>query len=78
MRGKYFFFCSSVPNSLSGCGTPIDCDAESSATSEPHFDVTSSIAFTYVICERPSPPYSVGNLDPERAHLAQLPEDPIP
>ena len=23
-RGKYFFFCSVVPNSLSGCGTPID------------------------------------------------------
>ena len=23
-RGRYFFFCSSVPNVLSGCGTPID------------------------------------------------------
>ena len=46
MRGKYFRFCSSVPNSASGCGTPIDCDAETSATSDPHFDVTSSMAFT--------------------------------
>ena len=23
-RGKYFFFCASLPNILSGCGTPID------------------------------------------------------
>src|SRR5205807_8673154 len=23
-RGRYFFFCSGVPKSLSGCGTPID------------------------------------------------------
>ena len=64
MRGKYFLFCSSVPNSARGCGTPIDCDAETSATSEPHFDVISSIAFTYDICERPSPPYSAGILIP--------------
>ena len=30
-RGRYFFFCSGVPKSLSGCGTPIDWCAESSA-----------------------------------------------
>jgi hypothetical protein len=23
-RGKYFYFCASVPKSLSGCGSPID------------------------------------------------------
>ena len=23
-RGKYFFFCASLPNNFSGCGTPID------------------------------------------------------
>ena len=46
MRGKKRFFCSAVPKSLSGCGTPMLCEAESSAQSEPHFDVTSSIAFT--------------------------------
>ena len=23
-RGRYFFFCSSVPKSFKGCGTPID------------------------------------------------------
>ncbi len=23
-RGKYFFFCASLPNILSGCGTPMD------------------------------------------------------
>ena len=34
-RGSRRFFCSSVPNSLSGCGTPIDWCAESSATSAP-------------------------------------------
>src|SRR5437763_10642413 len=31
-RGRYFFFCSGVPKSLSGCGTPIDWCAESQAT----------------------------------------------
>ena len=30
-RGRYFFFCSGVPKSLSGCGTPIDWCAERSA-----------------------------------------------
>src|SRR5512143_3931738 len=44
-RGKYFFFCSSVPNILSGCGTPMDWWAESSAVIEPSTDDTSSIAF---------------------------------
>ena len=43
-RGKYFFFCSSVPKSLSGCGTPIDWCAESHAEVEPQWDVTISIA----------------------------------
>ena len=32
-RGRYFCFCSSVPNSASGCGTPIDWCADSSAAS---------------------------------------------
>ena len=45
-RGKNFFFCSSVPNSLSGCGKPMDWCADSSAVSEPSFDVTIAIAFT--------------------------------
>ncbi len=43
-RGKYFFFCSGVPKSLSGCGTPIDWCAERSAVMEPSLDVTISIA----------------------------------
>ncbi len=29
--GRYFSFCSSVPKAISGCGTPIDWCAESSA-----------------------------------------------
>ena len=41
-RGKNLCFCSSVPNSLSGCGTPIDWCADSSATSAP--DLVPSIA----------------------------------
>jgi hypothetical protein len=32
-RGRYFFFCSSVPNILTGCGTPMDWCAESHVTS---------------------------------------------
>ena len=44
MRGKNRFFWSSVPKRLSGCGTPIDWLAESSAVSEPSLDVTISIA----------------------------------
>jgi hypothetical protein len=43
-RGRYFFFCSGVPNSFSGCGTPIDWWAESSAVRLPSWLVTSSIA----------------------------------
>ena len=34
-RGKYFCFCSGVPNSLSGCGTPMDWCADSSTPTEP-------------------------------------------
>jgi hypothetical protein len=45
-RGKKRRFCSSVPNSLSGCGTPIDWAADSSAVSEPSFDVTIDMART--------------------------------
>src|SRR6266571_226275 len=59
-RGKYFRFCSSEPNILSGCGTPIDWCADSRAVTEPSTDETSSIAFMYESWERPSPPYSRG------------------
>src|SRR4029453_10630380 len=34
-RGRYFFFCSSVPNKSSGCATPIDWCAETSAATFP-------------------------------------------
>src|SRR6266705_2067210 len=54
-RGRNFFFCSSVPNSLSGCGTPIDWCAESSATSAP----------------LRVPAVFARDLDAERAQLAQ-------
>src|SRR5438477_94857 len=35
--GKYFFFCPSDPNILSGCGTPIDWCADKSAVIERGF-----------------------------------------
>ena len=34
-RGRNFFFCSSVPKTISGCGTPMDWCAESSAVRLP-------------------------------------------
>ena len=33
-RGRNRLFCSSVPNSFNGCGTPIDWCADSSALTE--------------------------------------------
>ena len=44
-RGRYLFFCSGVPKSLSGWGTPIDCAAESSAVRLPSWLVTSPMAW---------------------------------
>ena len=43
-RGRYFFFCSGVPKSFSGCGTPIDWWADSHATDEPHHVATRPMA----------------------------------
>ena len=43
-RGRYFLFCSGVPNSLSGVGTPIDWAAESRVVRLPSWLVTSPIA----------------------------------
>jgi hypothetical protein len=44
-RGKYFFFCSGVPNCLSGLGTPIDWAAESRAVRFPSWLVTRPMAW---------------------------------
>ena len=74
-RGRYFFFCSSVPNSFSGCGTPIDWCAESSATRLPSRLVTSSIASPYSSCDRPRPPYSFGIFMPKAPSSAQALDD---
>ncbi len=43
-RGKYFFFWASVPNSLSGCGTPIDWCALTSTAVEAQWLASSIIA----------------------------------
>src|SRR5262249_35406825 len=64
-RGKYFFFCSSVPNILTGCGTPIDWCAESQVTIEDDAVPAIAIALPYEYCESPRPPYSVGILMPK-------------
>ena len=52
-------FCSSVPNILSGCGTPIDWCADSSAPSDGCTDPTSMSALLYATWDSPTPPYSV-------------------
>ena len=64
-RGRYFCFWASLPNVLSGPGTPIDWCADSKAVMEPSMEETSSIAFMYESCESPSPPYSRGILIPK-------------
>ena len=51
--GRYFFFCSFVPKSFSGCGTPIDWCAESSVTRLPSRLVMSFIASPYSRCVKP-------------------------
>jgi hypothetical protein len=43
-RGRYFSFCSGVPNILSGCGTPIDWWAERRAVRLPSLLVTMPMA----------------------------------
>ena len=44
-RGRYFFFCSGVPNILSGCGTPIDWCADSRTPSAAHGAPTIEMAW---------------------------------
>jgi len=43
-RGKYRFFCSSVPKSFSGWGTPMDWWADSRAVTEPSTPETRRMA----------------------------------
>ena len=58
IRGRYFRFWASEPNSLRGTGTPIDWLAERSAVRLPSQLVTSAMARAYMSCESPNPPYS--------------------
>jgi len=44
-RGRYFFFCSSVPNILTGCGTPIDWWADSQVTIADDTEPATAMAF---------------------------------
>jgi hypothetical protein len=57
------------PNSLSGCGTPIDWWAESSAERLPSQLPSSSITFWYSALVKPRPPYSLGIFMPKAPSL---------
>ena len=64
-RGRYFFFCSSVPNSLRGWGTPIDWWAESNAETLPSTLPRSRMTLAYSTFVNPSPPYFLGIFIPK-------------
>jgi hypothetical protein len=68
-RGRYFFFSASEPNSLSGCGTPIDWWAESSADRLPSIEPSSCITFWYSALLKPRPPYFLGIFMPKAPSL---------
>ncbi len=64
-RGRYSRFCASVPNTMSGAGTPIDWWAESSEATLPQWLPSSVITRPYSTWLRPSPPYCFGILMPK-------------
>jgi hypothetical protein len=68
-RGRYLCFSSSLPNSLSGCGTPIDWWAESSAERLPSQLPKSCITFWYSTLLKPRPPYFFGIFMPKAPSL---------
>ena len=71
MRGRYFFFSSSDPKSLSGWGTPMDWCAESSAVRLASTLPSSDITFPYSTCEKPEAAVRGGDLHAEGAQPAQ-------
>ena len=68
-RGMYFFFSSSLPKSLSGCGTPIDWWAGSSAEMLPSMAPSNSMTLPYSTWVKPRPPYFFGIFMPKAPSL---------
>jgi hypothetical protein len=64
-RGRYFLFCSSVPKSFRGWGTPIDWWAERRAPRFPSALPRSSITLLYSALLKPRPPYCFGIFMPK-------------
>ncbi len=64
-RGRKRSFCSFVPTSLTGSGTPIDWWADNRAPREGWTEPTSMRARPYERIVRPRPPYSVGIFIPK-------------
>ena len=71
-RGKYLRFCSSVPNSFSGCGTPIDWLADNNATREPSLRRDHLHRADVRQLRESEPTVFRRDLDPERSHVAKL------
>src|ERR1035437_6060346 len=61
--GRYFFFCSSLPNAKI-CPVHKELCAAIESPIEPHILLSSTIAVTYSVYEKPEPPYSVGTTTP--------------
>ena len=70
-RGRYFFFRASEPNSLSGCGTPIDWWADSSAERLPSIEPSSCIDPLVLDVAEPQAAVLLRDLHAEGAELAQ-------
>ena len=68
-RGRYSFFSSGEPKSLSGCGTPIDWWAESRADRLPSMPPSISMILPYSTWSKPRPPYSFGIFMPKAPSL---------
>ena len=70
-RGKKRRFWSSVPNSVSGCGTPIDWCAEISAVRFPSCDVINLQGADVRHLRQAEPTVLARDLDAERADVAE-------
>src|SRR5919197_386984 len=63
-RGRYFSFCSSVPNNNNGCATRIDWGGEGGATPSPPQLQKKPAARQCFFGKNPTPPYFFGTLIP--------------
>ncbi len=70
-RGRYFLFCSGVPKSLSGVGTPIDWAAERRAVRLPVLAGDQANRLGVHELDKPEPAILSRNLDSEGAQLTE-------